>query len=97
MLGGTIQSAISDTGATSSAGLVGDPYIPTGIKSNKIFRMPNERTAPDSDVCKHEHELRDPARTMDIAPDLVKSSLLSTSKLASAGYITIYNGKEVNS
>ena len=92
----TILSAISDNGATSSAGLVGVPYIPTGIKSNKNFHMPNVRTAPASDVCKLEHELRDPSRTVDMVPDLVDSSLISTSKLASAGFIKIYDGTEVN-
>ena len=91
-----ILSAISNTGATSSVGLVSNPYIPTGIKSTKLFHVPNGSTAPASDVCKLEHKLRDPARTVDIFPGLVNASLLSTSKLASAGYITVYDGKEVN-
>ena len=72
------------------------PYILTGIKSNKIFHMPNGGTDPASDVCKLEHKLRDTVRTVDMVPDLVDSSLLSTSNLASASYITIYDGKEVN-
>ena len=58
--------------------------------------MTNNGTTPASDVCKLEHELWDPARTVDMVPDLVDSFLLSTSKFASAGYITIYNSKEVN-
>ena len=58
--------------------------------------MPNRGTATVSDVCKLEHELQDPVRTVDMVPDLVDYSLLGTSKLASAGYIKIYDGKEVN-
>ena len=96
VLDGTIPSAISDTGATSSAGLIGDPYIPTGVKSKKLFHMPNGTTAPASNVCKLQHNLRDPARTVDMVPGLVDASLLSTSKLATAGYITVYDGNEVN-
>ena len=57
--------------------------------------MPNRGTATVSDVCKLEHELQDPVRTVDMVPDLVEYSLLGTSKLASAGYIKIYDGKEV--
>ena len=95
VIDGTISSFISDTWATSSAGIV-DPYIPTGINSNEIFHIPSGGTDPDSDVCKLKHELRDPSRTVDMVPDLVDSSLLSTSKIASAGYIKIYDGKEVN-
>ena len=58
--------------------------------------MPNGYTAPDSDVCKLEHELQNPACIVDMVPDLVESSLLSTCKLASAGYIKIYDNKKVN-
>ena len=75
---------------------MGKPYIPMGIKSNKNFHIPNRGTAPASDVCKIEHELRDLDRTVDMVPDLVGSSLLSTRKFASAGYITLYDGRDVN-
>ena len=75
---------------------MGDPYMPTGIKSHKIFHIPNRGTAPDFDVYKLEHELQGPSRTVDMVPELVDSSLLSTSKLTSSGYIKIYDGKEVN-
>ena len=96
VLNGTIPSAISNTGATSSAGLIGDPYIPTSIKPTTLFHMPNSSNSLASDVCKLEHPFRDPARTVDMAPSLVDSSLLSTSKLAREGYITVYDRKEVN-
>ena len=83
VLNGTIPSAISDTGSTSIAVLIGNPYIPTGIKSTKLFHMPNGSTSQASDVCKLEYPLRYPARTVNMVPGLVESSLLGTSKLAS--------------
>ena len=58
--------------------------------------MPNGSTAPASDVCKVEYNLRDPVRAVDIFPVLVNASLLSASKLAIASYITVYDQKEVN-
>ena len=57
VLNGTIPSAISDTCATSNAGLVGDPCISVGIKSTKPFYMPKVSTAPASDVCKLKQKL----------------------------------------
>ena len=58
--------------------------------------MPNGSTVPASDVCKLDHPLQDPARMVNMVPGLVDSSLLSTSKLASADYITVYYRKKVN-
>ena len=58
--------------------------------------MPNGSTAPASDVYKIEQKLQDTARTVDMVPGLIYASLLSTSKTASSGYITVYGGKEVN-
>ena len=58
--------------------------------------MPNGSTAPASDVCKLEHEIQDSARTVDLVLYLVESYLLSTNRLASAGYIIFYDGIEVN-
>ena len=96
VLDGTIPSAVSDTGATSSAGLVGDPFIDTDEVSTKVFHLPTGGKAPASKVVKLEHNLREPARTVDMVPDLVAQTLLSASKFADANYISIYDGKEVN-
>ena len=41
VLDGTIPSACSDTGATSNAGKVGDPFIPTDEKSTKQLELPH--------------------------------------------------------
>ena len=50
VLDGTIPSAVSDTGATSSAGLSSDRafFCATGQRSTKIFRLPNGSGAPAS-------------------------------------------------
>ena len=37
-----------------------------------------------------------PARTIYMVPSLRGASLLSTSKIANAGYVTVYNSDEVN-
>ena len=58
--------------------------------------MPNGSTSPASDVCKIEHKLQDLARTVNMVPGLVDASLLITTKIASSGYIIVYDGKEVN-
>ena len=55
--------------------------------------MLNSSTAPASNVCKLEHNLRDPTRTVDVVPGLFNASLLRTINIASAGYITVYDGK----
>ena len=43
-----------------------------------------------------DYELRDLARSCDIVPGITEDSLVSTSKMADAGYITIFDGKEFN-
>ena len=58
--------------------------------------MPNGSTDPASDVCKLEHNLQDTSKKVGMFPGLFNVSLLSTSKLASAGCMKVYNRKEVN-
>jgi hypothetical protein len=96
VLNGTIPSAVSDTGATSSAFLKEDPSIPTGRTSSAIFHLPNGAVAPASTINKLLHNVRAPARDVNIVPSLVGNSLLSTSKFTDAGYTAIYDENEVN-
>ena len=96
VLNGTIPSAVSDTGATSSAFLKEDPSIPTGCVSSAVFHLPNGAVAPATTVNKLLHNVRSPARNVNIVPSLVENSLLSTSKFADAGYTAIYDENEVN-
>ena len=63
MLDGTIPSAVSDTGATSSAGLSSDSdfLCATGQQSTKVFHVANGNAAPASEVLLLQQPLRDPA------------------------------------
>ena len=92
VLNGTIPSAVSDTGATSSAFLREDPSIPTGRTSSAIFHLPNGAVAPATTINKLLHNVRAPARDVNIVPSLVGNSLLSTSKFTDAGYTVIGHG-----
>ncbi len=47
-------------------------------------------------IHKLHHNLREPARSVNIVPSLVGKSLLSTFKMVEAGYAAIYDDKEVN-
>jgi hypothetical protein len=85
VLNGTIPSAVSNTGATSSAFLKEDPSIPTGRVSSAVFHLPNDAIAPATTLNKLLHNVRALARDVNIVPSLVENSLLSTRKFAAAG------------
>ena len=93
---GSIPSAVSDTGATSSAFLRSDPSQAMGEPSTTVFHLPNSMIVPASTKNKLLHRVREPARSVSIVPALVGNSLLSTNKFAEAGYTAIYDKDEVN-
>ena len=98
VLDGTTPSAVSDTSARSSTGLGSDRafFCATGQQPTKDFHVANGNAAPASEVRLLQQSLKDPARTIDMVSSLRGASLLSTSKLANAGYVTVYDGNEVN-
>jgi hypothetical protein len=96
VLSGSIPSAVSNTSATSSAFLMSDPPLPTGCVSSAVFHLSNGAIAPATTVNKLLHDVRAPARDVNIVPSLVGNLLLSTSKFAEEGYTTIYDKDEVN-
>ncbi len=96
MLNGTIPSAVSDTGATSSAFLKKDPSRAMGDLSTTVFHLPDGAIASATTRNKLLHNVREPARSVNIVPGLVENSLLSTNKFAKAGYTVIYDKDEVN-
>jgi hypothetical protein len=96
MLNGVIPSAVSDTGSTLSAFLKKDPSRTTGKPSTTVFHLPNGAIAPATTRNKLLHNVREPARSVNIVPALAKNSLLSTNKFAKAGYTIIYDKDEVN-
>ena len=81
VLDGTITSAVSDTGATSTAGWAQD-FKATKILSDATFDTPTGHNALASYMEKLEHKLRDPSRDVHIVPSLQHFSLLSTSNMA---------------
>jgi hypothetical protein len=94
VLSGSVPSAISDTGALASAIKPSDPTIATGIKSNTSFGGAFGELAVATTVNKLYHQLREPARSEHIMPQ-VKDSLFSTGKCVDADYIAIYDKLEV--
>jgi len=96
VLNGTIPSAVSDTGATSSTFLKEDPSIPTGRVFSAVFHLPNGTIAPATTLNKLLPNVRAPARDVNIVSSLVENSLLGTSKFTVAGYTAIYDENEVD-
>eukprot|EP00804_Cyclotella_cryptica_P024119 CCRYP_007336-RA/>CCRYP_007336-RA protein AED:0.15 eAED:0.19 QI:0/0/0/1/0.33/0.25/4/0/962 len=93
--GGTIPSAISDTGATSTAGALHDPFHSTTKPSTKVFLLPTGGTAQATHISQLMLNVRAPANQVDIVPTLTQT-LLSGSKFADAGYTAVYDKDEVN-
>jgi len=89
------KSAVYDLGATSHCGRYGDDFDPTDEISHKIFNLPNSNTAKTSTRAELHLQLREPARTVDMVPDLKHNSLISASKFADANYITLLMPTEV--
>ena len=95
ILNGSIPSGVSNTGATSTTGKENDPFEQTNIKSNKIFHLPTGSTTAASKIAKLCLNVRKPAKTVDIVPEL-DQTLLSGSKFADAGYTVVNDKNEVN-
>lgn len=85
---GSIPSAISDTGATSTAGAVHDPFHSTTQPSTKVFLLPTGGTAQATHISQLMLNVRAPANQVDIVPNLTQT-LLSGSKFADAGYTAV--------
>jgi hypothetical protein len=49
-----------------------------------------------SNIHELHHDVRQPAKGVHIVPTISNNSLLSTAKFATAGYITVFDGEEVN-
>jgi len=71
-------------------------FIPTGKPSTKVFQLPDGTRTPASDIQQLHHNVRQPAKDVHIVPTIDKNSLLSIPKFAAAGYITVFDGEEVN-
>ena len=75
--------------------MVGDDFQQTDEKSSKIFHMPTGETTPASTIAKLHHDVREPAKTVDMVPALKHNSLISGPKFADANYVTVLTPTEV--
>ena len=71
----------------------GNPFIQTNTPSTKVFELADNYPIPRSNVAKFHHNVRKPARTVDMVPSLTNNSLLSGGKFAQAGYVSVCEDK----
>jgi hypothetical protein len=71
-------------------------FIPTGQPSHKVFQLPNGTRTQASNIHHLHHNVQQPAKDIQIILTIATNLLLSTAKFATAGYITVFDGKEVN-
>jgi hypothetical protein len=97
VLNGQEPYAWLDSGATSTFIAPQDKkhLQATGKPSTKKVKMPNGQMEQAGEQMTLKNGLRHPANSADTIPSL-KTSLVSNSKLADAGYITVYDENEVN-
>jgi hypothetical protein len=90
-------SIVVDSAATSTVIRAEDmehvELLPT--RSTKVFYNANGTISKAGQKAKLHYNLRETARDADTVPSLALNSLLSTSKLADANYITIFTPDEV--
>ena len=67
---GDSNSAVFDTGTTSSCGRTRDKFQPTTQRSHKIFHIPTGETTAAITQDKLFHTVCDPAKTVDMVPQL---------------------------
>ena len=84
-----------DSGATSTVGKPGDKFIPTDKLSHKVFKIPIGEETKASTKSKFHHKVQEPARTLDMVPNLAQNSLISARKRSDAKYVTILTPEEV--
>ena len=93
---GIIPLDVADSGTTSNAGKYGNGLHLTGRSSHKVFKVStgHETQATTAEIM--EHKLRKPARMFNMVPGVIITVLSNTSKFCNVGYVTIFNGDEVN-
>ncbi len=71
-------------------------YPLTGRASHKRFTLPGGEIKQATEVAEYPFKVQDPVQELHITPSITENSLLSTSKFATANYITIFEKEEVN-
>ena len=88
------NQAVFDTAATSSAEKQGIPlYQQQKDQTTYLMNQVGLKWKPC--LYKLKHDMRDPARRVDMVPDLAEDSLISGPKFAEAGYVTLLTPKEL--
>ena len=97
VLSGEEPSGIYDTGASSTFVAKKDEkhFQGTGEPSGKVVGMPNGKTERAGEKLIMNNGLRAPANTADAIPS-IRQTLVSGSKVADAGYVTVFDPDEVN-
>jgi hypothetical protein len=92
-----VPSIMVDSGATSTCIRTEDAAFVQVLaeESPKWFLSANGTVSKATNKAQLEYEMRQPAIDADVVPGLAMNSLLSTSKPASAGYISVFTNNEV--
>ena len=93
---GLTPSRVVDSRATSFCGRLLDLFIKMGKLSHKQFQVPTGQVVPSTERAKLLHNVREPTKSGDIIPAMMQDMLISVGKLADAGYVMIFDDKEVN-
>ena len=72
------------------------PIYSNGLDFQQSFPVADGHITPASNIVKLHHPVCEPAFTVDMVPALADLSLLSGNKFTKAGYISIWDGEEVN-
>eukprot|EP00956_Cyclotella_meneghiniana_P035503 scaffold115472_cov29-Cyclotella_meneghiniana.AAC.1 len=90
-------SIVMDSAATSTVIREADKNHVQVLQdlSNKTFLNANGTRSKAGNKAKLLYKIREPANEADMVPSLAMNSLLSTSKLADANYITVFTKDEV--
>ncbi len=89
-----METGIMDSGASSSCGGPNNALIRTGEASSKTYKVPTGQIVSASERAILAHNLRDPAREVQIVPAM-SETLLSVGQFADAGYVTVFDNQSV--
>ena len=73
-----------------------DPFIQIEKRYNNIYALAYVHPTLASNIAKLEHRLREPARTVNMVLALANQSLLIGGKFSEGGYVSVFDGDEVN-
>ena len=65
--------------------MLGDPFIQTEQRSTNLFALAYGHPTLITNIAKLEHRVREPARTVNMVPELANQSLISGGKFVEAG------------